>query len=72
MRTGTGIFWLALVVLFGQMFDFEIIKEQQTVSGSQIHVLRYNRLTGGIDTCVADYNGDTWAVCGTLSDIEED
>ena len=72
MKTGTGIFVLALVILFGQMFEFEIIKEQQTVSGSQIHVLRYNRLTGKIDTCVADYNDDTWAVCGTLSDNEED
>ena len=72
MRTGTGIFLLALVILFGQMFEFEIIKEQQTKAGSQIHVLRYNRLTGDITTCVADYNDDTWAICGILSDNEED
>ena len=71
MKTGTGIFVLALVLLFGSMFEFEIIKEQQTVSGSQVHLLRYNRLTGNIDTCVADYNDDTWAVCGTLSDKED-
>ena len=71
MRTGTGIFMLALVILFGQMFEFEIIKEQPTNGGSQIHVLRYNRLTGDITTCVADYNDDTWAACGMLSDKED-
>ena len=71
MKTGTGIFWLALVILFGQMFEFEIIKEQRTNAGSQIQILRYNKLTGQIDTCVADYNDDTWASCGTLSNVED-
>lgn len=69
MKTGTGIFVLALVLLFDSMFDFEVIKEQQTHGGSQIHIIRYNHLTGGIDTCVADFD-DLWASCILVSKEE--
>ena len=70
MRTGTGIFWLALVLLFGSMFEFEVLQESRTSDGSdQWQVIRYNVLTGSMSTCIVDFE-DTdqpWASCSIIA-----
>ena len=70
MKTGTGLFWLALVVAFSSMYEFEYVKEQPTHEGSQHHIIRYNNLTGSVEACVVDYNDDPWGSCILVDNSE--
>ena len=64
MKTGTAIFFGAIILALTSMFEVQVLDTREIKGGVQYHVTRYNRLTGDLSACVVSYaNDETWASC---------